>query len=131
MITNKMWKALETFFLLVPPGLVNFSSSVLPQLKKSNQYLVWAIRYFLIFVPNAAALPIYTLLKLLTINLPLHMFAIHIAMLVITLCVSLFSYVFLYTVFGNHDGFFLHFNRVSIFQVKSSLFGKSCDLDLI
>jgi len=101
---------------MVPPGVLNFTSSVPVQLKKSNRYFIWAIRYFVFFVPHAATLSIYALLKLLTIDLPLHLFATHIAMLVLTTCASLFSYVFIYTVFGNNDAFFLHFKQTFFFS---------------
>jgi len=130
MVTKKVWKSLETFCHVVPLGVVYFTSSIPVYLKKSNRYFFRAIRYFVFFVPNAAALTIHALLKLLTIDLRLHLFSIHIAMLMLTTCASLFSYVFLYTVFGNNDAFFLHFNRLSSFQVKST-FGKTFHLHLI
>jgi len=129
MITNKMWKSLETICHLVPRGLINFIPSVPVQLQKSRGYSYWTIRYFVFFIPNAAAIPICTLYRLLTISLPLHLFAIHVAALVTSTCATLLSYIFVYTVLGHHDSFFIHFNRVSRFQLN--FFGKNFPLYIL
>jgi len=123
MVTTKMWKSLETISNRVPRGILNFNSKFPNKLQKTTQFSHMAIPFLFFFLFTAPTLPICIIVKLLTTtSLPIHLYAIHIAMMVIFSCGIILSIVLLYTVFGNEDAFFLHFNRIATFQIKT--FGK-------
>jgi len=126
MVTTKIWKSLETISGLVPRGIFDFTIDFPSKLQKTNQFSHRAYPYLIFFILNATSIPICNLVKLLTTSLPLHLYAIHIAMLVIITCAIILCFVLLYTVFGNEDVFFLHFNRITTFQIKSLLGKYSC-----